>query len=123
MAQRLIERACSRFLKEISSQDTAAIESTAGLDDVKCALGQIERHLAARQSLRNFDRILPFLDAAERFSHVVEVVCKGTPYLPWIWVCFYSISVVPILILELGTYKIYSPGMIVKNAVRLVLST
>ncbi|KAF7535698.1 hypothetical protein G7054_g5180 [Neopestalotiopsis clavispora] len=54
-------------------------------DEVKLALGQIERHLAARQSLRNFDRIAPFLGAAERFSQVVEVVCNGTPYLPWIW--------------------------------------
>ncbi|KAI0123226.1 hypothetical protein BJ170DRAFT_641233 [Xylariales sp. AK1849] len=30
-------------------------------------------------------RIAPFLGAAERFSQVVEVVCNGTPYLPWIW--------------------------------------
>jgi hypothetical protein len=86
MAQRLIERACDRFRKEISQEDASEIVSTASIDDVKLALGQIERHLAARQSLRNFDRIAPFLSAAERFSQVVEVVCNGTPYLPWIWV-------------------------------------
>lgn len=91
MAQRLIERACNRFRQNISAQEANDIETTASLDDVKNALGQIERHLAARQSLRNFDRIMPFLDAAERFSEVVEVICNGTPYLPWIWVRSYSI--------------------------------
>ncbi|ETS82746.1 hypothetical protein PFICI_04622 [Pestalotiopsis fici W106-1] len=85
MAQRLIERACDQFRKELSPEDENEIISTKSLDEVKLALGQIERHLAARQSLRNFDRIAPFLGAAERFSQVVEVVCNGTPYLPWIW--------------------------------------
>ncbi|KAF2812552.1 uncharacterized protein BDZ99DRAFT_413355, partial [Mytilinidion resinicola] len=30
-------------------------------------------------------RIQPLLDGLERYSKVVEVLCNGTPYLPWIW--------------------------------------
>ncbi|KAK8109245.1 hypothetical protein PG984_015046 [Apiospora sp. TS-2023a] len=86
MAQRLIERACDQFRKEISSDEEDRILSTATLDDVKLAIGQIERQLAATQRLRNLGRIMPFIDALERFSKALEVACNGTDFLPWIWV-------------------------------------
>ncbi|KAK7960375.1 Vegetative incompatibility protein HET-E-1 [Apiospora saccharicola] len=85
MAERLIKRACDQFRKEISSDEEDRILSTASLDDVKLAIGQIERQLAATQRLRNLGRIMPFIDALERFSKALEVACNGTDFLPWIW--------------------------------------
>lgn len=86
MAERLIARACERFQKEISSEQVDLIQSTSKLEDVRDAVRKIERHLAATQRLRNFGRILPFLDSLEKYSKALEVACNGTDYLPWIWV-------------------------------------
>ncbi|KAK8013246.1 hypothetical protein PG991_009517, partial [Apiospora marii] len=85
MAQRLIERACDQFRKEIPSAEVDRIRSITKLGDVKLAIQQIETQLAATQRLRNLGRILPFIDALGRFSQAVEVACNGTDYLPWIW--------------------------------------
>ncbi|KAF3065606.1 hypothetical protein CFAM422_009661 [Trichoderma lentiforme] len=48
------------------------------------ALG-IERQLAARGSLRNMRRLMPLFRGMEHYSKVIDVLCNGTPYLPWIW--------------------------------------
>ncbi|KAK8057086.1 hypothetical protein PG996_011023 [Apiospora saccharicola] len=85
MAEVLIERACAQFRREISSDHANQIRSTASLDDVKLAIQQIETRLAASQRLRNLGRIIPFIDALERFSKALEVACNGTDFLPWIW--------------------------------------
>ncbi|KAH6869113.1 hypothetical protein B0T10DRAFT_313885, partial [Thelonectria olida] len=85
MAQRMIERACDRFRKEISPDDARLIETTVSLDDVKLAICQIERQLAARQRLRDLDSITPFINAIERYSRALDVAANGTPFLPWIW--------------------------------------
>lgn len=45
----------------------------------------IETRLAARQSLRNMRRLVPLFTALEHYSKVVDVLCNGTPFLPWIW--------------------------------------
>ncbi|KAK8112151.1 uncharacterized protein PG998_008608 [Apiospora kogelbergensis] len=82
MAERLIARACERFQKEISSEQVDLIQSTSKLEDVRDAVRKIERHLAATQRLRNFGRILPFLDSLEKYSKALEVACNGTDYLP-----------------------------------------
>jgi hypothetical protein len=86
MAERMIQRACERFQKELSPQDANLIQPTTSLDEVKIAIQQIERQMAARQSLRNLQRITPFVDAIDRYSKAVEVAANGTPYLPWLWV-------------------------------------
>ncbi|KAH7193954.1 uncharacterized protein B0J16DRAFT_395986 [Fusarium flagelliforme] len=85
MAQRIMKVACDRFRSEISPEDTRIIEATTKLDDVKLAIGQVESQLAARQLLRDMDRISPFIDAIERYSKALEVAANGTPYLPWLW--------------------------------------
>ncbi|KAM0224492.1 hypothetical protein ACHAQD_002064 [Fusarium lateritium] len=85
MAQRTIQIACDRFRNEILPEDARLIQATTNLDDVKLAIGQVERQLAARQLLRDMDRITPFVDAIERYSKALEVAANGTPYLPWLW--------------------------------------
>ncbi|KAI8622934.1 hypothetical protein F5Y19DRAFT_468906 [Xylariaceae sp. FL1651] len=85
MAQLILERACNRFQNDVSVEDARMITSTSKFDDVTHAIRQIERQLAARQELRNFDRLAPFLSAIENYSKALEVACNGTPYLPWVW--------------------------------------
>ena len=70
-----------------SIEDSHNFRSTS-LEDVRNAAKEIERQLAARQCLRNMRRIQPFLDGLEHYSKVIEVLCNGTPYLPWIWVSY-----------------------------------
>lgn len=55
------------------------------LQDVRIAALEIEKQLAARQSLRNMRRLMPLFRGLEHYSKVVDVLCNGTPYLPWIW--------------------------------------
>ena len=85
MADVLIERACERYRKEISLEDERLIQNSS-IDDVRVAVQQIERQLAARQSLRNLDRLQPYLDSIERYSKAVEVLSNAVPFLPYAWV-------------------------------------
>ena len=55
------------------------------LQDVRMAAIEIETQLAARQSLRNMRRLMPLFKGLEHYSKVIDVLCNGTPYLPWIW--------------------------------------
>ncbi|UKZ62120.1 uncharacterized protein TrAtP1_003380 [Trichoderma atroviride] len=55
------------------------------LSDVEQAALKVEKQLAASQSLRNMRRLAPLFRGLERYSHTIEVLCNGTPYLPWIW--------------------------------------
>ncbi|KAI6765229.1 hypothetical protein HG531_012328 [Fusarium graminearum] len=55
------------------------------LQDVRDAALKIENQLAARQSLRNMRRLMPLFRGLEHYSKVVDVLCNGTPFLPWIW--------------------------------------
>ena len=61
------------------------------MHDVWTAVKDIERQLESRKSLRGFHRIQPLLSGIEKYSGVVEVLCQGTPYLPYLWVCRRSI--------------------------------
>ncbi|KAM0437530.1 hypothetical protein ACHAPT_001894 [Fusarium lateritium] len=81
----LIERACERFQKQLSVEENRKIQGVASVDDVRHAIRGIEEHLAARQSLRNLDRLTPFLDAIDRLSKPIDVLCNGTPFLPYVW--------------------------------------
>ena len=86
MAEQLIRRAGERFRAQLTTDDIQKTESVQSLDDVKLALRQVETQLAARQALQNFDRLAPFIDATEHYAKAIEVVCNGTPFIPWIWV-------------------------------------
>src|SRR5438552_13364113 len=55
------------------------------IQDVHTATKQIEQELGARQCLRNMRRIEHFFAGLEKYSKAVDVLCNGTPYLPWIW--------------------------------------
>ncbi|KAL7928885.1 hypothetical protein V8C35DRAFT_221248 [Trichoderma chlorosporum] len=59
--------------------------SASTLQQVQEAALKIERQLAARGSLRNMRRLMPLFNGLEHYSKVMDVLCNGTPYLPWIW--------------------------------------
>jgi hypothetical protein len=69
----------------VSTSDAREFSNTT-LEDVFTAARQIETELAAKGSLRNTRRLKPFLDGLEQYSKVMEILCNGTPFLPWIWV-------------------------------------
>lgn len=73
-------------LKEIVSKDDARSFNSTRLEDVWTTARDVQRHLESRRSLRGFRRIQPFLAGIEQYSKVVEVICNGTPYMPYIWV-------------------------------------
>ncbi|KAJ4007319.1 hypothetical protein NW766_010003 [Fusarium irregulare] len=55
------------------------------LRDVQNAALKLEDQLAARQSLRNMRRLMPLFRGLEHYSKVAEILCNGTPFMPWIW--------------------------------------
>ncbi len=73
-------------LKNSVSKDDARLFMSTKMEDVWIAAREIERQLQLRRSLRGFHRIQPFLAGIEKYSGVIEVLCQGTPYLPYIWV-------------------------------------
>lgn len=83
-ARLTIEHAFERFAATVTPLDRSQFQNTQ-LEDVKNAALQIEKDLAARRSLRNMRKLFPFLQGLEHYSKSIEVLCNGTPYLPWIW--------------------------------------
>jgi hypothetical protein len=81
----LIESAFRRFEKSVTPEDARSFHSTE-LRDVRHAAINIEKWQRQRGSLRNMRRIEPFLKAIEKYAKAVEVLCNGTPFLPWVWV-------------------------------------
>jgi hypothetical protein len=55
------------------------------LQDVQKAALDIEKELGTRKSLRNMRRLMPLFKGLEHYSKSIDVLCNGTPYLPWIW--------------------------------------
>lgn len=86
MAERQLELSCERFKNELDAEDDRLIRATS-LDDVRATIAQTEKELASRQGLRNFDRLSPYINAAERYGTVLEVFCNSSPIVPYLWVC------------------------------------
>lgn len=80
-----LAEAFDKLKASVTTTDAAEFQSTS-LEDVWKAARNIECLQQRRQSVRNLRRIGPLLDAIGKYSKVIEVLCNGTPYLPWIWV-------------------------------------
>ena len=77
-------RAC-RELEQIASLNDAREFSNTEIRDVRQAAESVERELVARQMNCNMRRLEPLLSGLEHYSKPLEILCNGTPYLPWIW--------------------------------------
>lgn len=81
----LIESAFSRFQASVSAEDARNFHSTT-LEDVRKAALELEREQRQRSALRNMKRIEPLLKGLEIYAKSLDVLCNGTPFLPWVWV-------------------------------------
>ncbi|KAF7553588.1 hypothetical protein G7Z17_g3478 [Cylindrodendrum hubeiense] len=84
LARETFKAAFEELNRTISPGDSRDF-SQITLQDVKKAALDIENQLAARQSLRYMRRLMPLFNGLEHYSKVVDILCNGTPYLPWIW--------------------------------------
>lgn len=84
MTQQMLERACQRFREELTSKEDQEIQATSW-QDVQNAVINIERQFAARQCLRNLDRLSPYLKAVEGYGSVVEIFCNSSTFVPYVW--------------------------------------
>ncbi|KAK7428634.1 hypothetical protein QQZ08_004896 [Neonectria magnoliae] len=84
LARQTIRTAFDELYRTISPGDSRDFVHIT-LPDVKKAALDIENELAARQSLRYMRRLMPLFKGLEHYSKVVDILCNGTPYLPWIW--------------------------------------
>ncbi|TRX91712.1 hypothetical protein FHL15_007494 [Xylaria flabelliformis] len=84
LARRTIKSAFDDIESTITPDDSRGF-GTVTLADVKKAALDIENQLAARQALCNMRRLMPLFQGMEHYSHAVEILCNGTPYLSWIW--------------------------------------
>lgn len=83
-ARRIIREAFEDLERTVSPTEARDFQNTT-LQDVQKAAHEIEDVLAARQSLRNMRRLMPLFKGMEHYSGCIEVLCNGTPYLPWLW--------------------------------------
>nr|WOD46422.1 hypothetical protein [Trichoderma atroviride] len=83
-ATQTIKAAFEDLGRTITTEDSRDFRVTT-IKKVRDAALEIERQLAARGSLRNMRRLMPLFRGIEHYSRVMDTLCNGTPYLPWIW--------------------------------------
>ncbi|KAF2231650.1 hypothetical protein EV356DRAFT_535325 [Viridothelium virens] len=83
-AQTSINEAFERLQNSISKDDQRLFNSTK-LKDVYETARDVENQLGARRELRYMRRLEPFFNWLLQYSKEMEILCNGTPYLPWIW--------------------------------------
>jgi hypothetical protein len=79
------DKAFKQLKTSVASTDADIFQSTT-LKEVEDAAKAIEARQRERRLMWNMARLKPFLSGLEKYSKVIEVLCNGTPYLPWIWV-------------------------------------
>ncbi|KAJ2980469.1 hypothetical protein NUW58_g6935 [Xylaria curta] len=83
-ARQTIRDAFEGLDKTISPAESRSFADTT-LQDVRTAAIQLEQQLAARKCLQNMRRLEPLFKGLEHYAKTVDLLCNGTPYLPWIW--------------------------------------
>ncbi|KAF4465800.1 NACHT domain-containing [Fusarium albosuccineum] len=84
VARQTIKAAYDELDRTIAPGDKAELGKST-LQQVRKAALDTENQLASRQSLCNMRRLMPLFQGLEHYAKVVDVLCNGTPYLPWIW--------------------------------------
>jgi hypothetical protein len=81
-----IQKAFDSLQRSLSVEHQHTFGSTA-LQNVWSAIQDIETAQRKSQCAQNLRRIEPLLEALEKYAKVIEVLCNGTQYLSFIWVC------------------------------------
>jgi hypothetical protein len=84
-----IADAFGKLQRSISEEDAHRFASTE-LQDVWVAVRDIDSRQRRRLSAQNLRRIEPMLRGIEKYTKVIEVLCNGTPYMPYVWVRAHS---------------------------------
>ncbi|ORX96342.1 hypothetical protein BCR34DRAFT_181469 [Clohesyomyces aquaticus] len=84
LARQTLQRAFEDLEHTITPSESRLFRTTT-LQHVRTAALEIEEQLAARQALRNMRRLTPLFNGLEHYSSMINTLCNGTPYLPWIW--------------------------------------
>jgi hypothetical protein len=92
--------------------------SSTVLEDVWDEVQRIESVQRKRHSAQNLRRIEPFLRGLEKYSKVIEVLCNGTPYLPFVWVSSLAppvncVTLFAIIFEKNYLFPIYSRAMVI----------
>lgn len=85
--ERIISSAFENLRLSIREEDAYDWASTAP-KDVWNAIREIDASQRKRRTAQNLRRVEPFLRGLEEYAKVIEVLCNGTPYLPYVWVGF-----------------------------------
>ncbi|KAK4075423.1 transcriptional regulator family: Fungal Specific TF [Trichoderma aggressivum f. europaeum] len=80
----MMREAFMELERTITVSDRAQLKHLS-LEDVQQAALQVEKQLSASQSLRNMRRLSPLFTGLGYYSQAIEVLCNGTPYMPWLW--------------------------------------
>ncbi|KAH6714004.1 hypothetical protein BKA61DRAFT_428897, partial [Leptodontidium sp. MPI-SDFR-AT-0119] len=80
----IIADAFNKLSDTISEEHAHEFASTK-LEDVWKTVRDIDSSQRQRQSAQNLGRIKPLLEGIEKYAKVIEVLCNGTPYLPYVW--------------------------------------
>ncbi|KAM3064939.1 hypothetical protein ACMFMF_011556 [Clarireedia jacksonii] len=83
--QAVIAEAFEKLRRSVSEEDAHKFASTE-LNDVWSAIREIDSIQRKRLSAQNLRRIEPLLRGIEKYTKVIEVLCNGTPYMPYIWI-------------------------------------
>ncbi|KAH6670655.1 hypothetical protein B0J14DRAFT_100518 [Halenospora varia] len=82
---RNFEKILADFKKRLSSQHTELCQLTT-FDDLKASIKRIQTEQAARDGLRNLNKIKPFLNGLRQYASVLEVFVQAKPeILAFIW--------------------------------------
>jgi hypothetical protein len=84
VALRMIREAFEELERTVTPADAKEFANTT-LQNVQKAALEIENRMGARKSLRNMRRIMPLFIGLGHYAKTIEVLCNGTPFLPWIW--------------------------------------
>jgi hypothetical protein len=87
----IIADAFEKLERSISEEDAHKFKSTE-LKDVWAAVREIDSKQRKRLSAQNLRRIEPLLRGIEKYTKVIEVLCNGTPYLPYVWVSTHLVN-------------------------------
>jgi hypothetical protein len=80
------QEAYDKFIKSIQPVDAGRFKNLT-ISDIRETAIAIEASQAKRRSLRNLRRIEPLLEALGKYGKTIEVLCKQTPYMAFVWVC------------------------------------
>ncbi|KAK8139401.1 hypothetical protein PG984_002781 [Apiospora sp. TS-2023a] len=85
LAKSTIRDACKTLEATIATGDLQAMKEMKTIEQVREEVLKIECQLASRQKLRNLRRLLPLFQGMGHYAKVVDILCNGTPFLPWVW--------------------------------------